>query len=213
MDPLNRKERTEAFIKMLLLFILTVVIVAIPMYYAFQMPQKDRALSNKEIEQLKAQIQGNNKNDQDLLLLADSANSLFLQYSKETIEVNRGRISGRFSAVLNNMEDVARRAEKDTVRSELYSHIIEAYSNLILKNDNINELKAELKKATEKAEEKAEEGAGGGAATTKAISGDDQMKELIKATLVKHNGNKKDAAKELGMTERKLKKKMEDLGM
>ena len=209
MDPLNRKERTEAFIKMLLLFILTVVIVAIPMYYAFQMPQKDRAFSNKEIEQLKAQIQGNNKNDQDLLLLADSAHSLFLQYSKETIEVNRGRISGRFSAVLNDMEDVARRAEKDTVRSELYSHIIEAYSNLILKNDNINELKAELKKAAEKAEE----GAGGGAETTKAISGDDQMKELIKATLVKHNGNKKDAAKELGMTERKLKKKMEDLGM
>jgi len=209
MDPLNRKERTEAFIKMLLLFILTVVIVAIPMYYAFQMPQKDRAFSNKEIEQLKAQIQGNNKNDQDLLLLADSAHSLFLQYSKETIEVNRGRISGRFSAVLNDMEDVARRAEKDTVRSELYSHIIEAYGNLILKNDNINELKAELKKAAEKAEE----GAGGGAETTKAISGDDQMKELIKATLVKHNGNKKDAAKELGMTERKLKKKMEDLGM
>jgi DNA-binding NtrC family response regulator len=205
MDPLNKKERTEAFIKMLLLFILTVVIVAIPMYYAFQMPQKDRAYSNKEIEQLKAQIQGNNKTDQDLLLLADSAHSLFLQYSKETIEVNRGRISGRFSGVLNDMEDVARRAEKDTVRRELYSHIIEAYSNLILKNDNINELKAELKKA--------EEGAGGGAGSAKALSGDEQMKELIKATLVKHNGNKKDAAKDLGMTERKLKKKMEDLGM
>lgn len=209
MDPLNRKERTEAFIKMLLWFLLTVVLVAIPMYYAFQMPQKDRAFSSKEIEQLKAQIEGNNKIDQDFLILADSAHSLFLQYSKESVEVNRGRISDRFSGVLNDMEDVALRAEKDTVRSDLYGHIIEAYSNLIVKNDNINELKAELKKAADKAEG----GAGGGAESAKALSGDEQMKELIKATLAKHNGNKKDAAKDLGMTERKLKKKMEDLGM
>ncbi len=210
MDPLNKKERTEAFIKMLLLFLLTVVIVAIPMFYAFQMPTKDQAFSNKEFEQLKALIQENNKNDKELLLLADSAHSLFLQYSKETIEVNRGRISGRFSGVLNNMEDVARRVEKDTVRNDLYGHIIEAYSNLILKNDNINELKAELKKAAEKAEDGA---GGGGAEATKKLSGDQQMIELIKTTLAKHNGNKKDAAKELGMTEKKLKKKMEDLGM
>lgn len=169
MDPLNKKERTEAFIKMLLLFLLTVVIVAIPMFYAFQMPTKDQAFSNKEFEQLKALIQENNKNDKELLLLADSAHSLFLQYSKETIEVNRGRISGRFSGVLNNMEDVARRVEIDTVRNDLYGHIIEAYSNLILKNDNINELKAELKKAAEKAEDGA--GGGGGAEATKKTLG------------------------------------------
>lgn len=208
MDPLNKKERTEAFIKMLLLFLLTVVIVAIPMFYAFRMPTIDQAYSNKEFEQLKALIEINNKNDQEFLILTDSAHSLYIQYSKENAEVNRGRISDRFSGVLNDMEDAARQIEKDTVRSELYDHIIEAYSNLILKNDNINELKAELKKAEEVAA-----GGGGGAEATKKLSGEEQMIELIKTTLQKHNGNKKDAAKELGMTEKKLKKKMEDLGM
>lgn len=209
MDPLNKKERTEAFIKMLLLFLLTVVIVAIPMYYAFQMPQKDKELSNKEFEEIKALIRSNNQNDQDFLLLADSAHALFNQYSKENIEVKRSRISDRFSAILNDMEDAALRIEKDTVRSDLYGHIIEAYSNLILKTDDINTLKAELKKAAEKAEG----GEGGGGGSSKQLSGDDQQKQLIKSTLAKHNGNKKDAAKELGMTERKLKKKMEELGL
>jgi hypothetical protein len=42
MDPLNKKERTEAFIKMLLLFLLAVILVSIPMYYAFQMPANDQ---------------------------------------------------------------------------------------------------------------------------------------------------------------------------
>lgn len=210
MDPLNKKERTEAFIKMLLLFLLTVVIVVIPMFYAFQMPTKDQAVSSDELEQMKALIQENSKNDHEFLVLADSAHSLFIQYSKENVEVNRGRISDRFSGVLNDMEDIVRRVEKDSVRCDLYSHIIDAYSNLILKNDNINELKVELKKAEEKAEES---GGGGGAEPTQKLSGDDQMRELIKATLAKHNGNKKDAAKELGMTEKRLKKKMEDLGM
>lgn len=208
MDPLNKKERTEAFIKMLLLFLLTIVIVAIPMFYAFRMPTIDQAYSNKESEQFKALIEINNKNDQEFLILTDSAHSLYIQYSKENAEVNRGRISDRFSGVLNDMEDVARQIEKDTIRRELYDHIIEAYSNLILKNDNINELKAELKKAEEVAA-----GGGGGAEATKKLSGEEQMIELIKTTLQKHNGNKKDAAKELGMTEKKLKKKMEDLGM
>jgi transcriptional regulator with GAF, ATPase, and Fis domain len=206
MDPLNKKERTEAFIKMLLLFLLTVVIMAIPMYYAFQMPQKDMALSNKEYEELKALIKSNNQNDKDFVVLADSAHSLFVQYSKESIEVKKGRISDRFSTVLNNMEDAALHVVKDSVRSDLYRHIIEAYSNLIVKNDDISALKAELKKTTEKAEG----GEGGG--SDKKISGDPQI-QLIKSTLAKHNGNKKDAAKELGMTERRLKKRMDELGM
>ncbi len=207
MDPLNKKERTEAFMKMLLLFLLTVVILAIPMYYAFQMPQKDMAMSNKEYEELKALIKSNKQNDKDFMVLADSAHALFIQYSKESIEVKKGRISDRFSTVLNNMEDAALHVVKDSARRGLYGHIIEAYSNLVVKNDDISALKAELKKTAEKAEG----GEGGGSG--KKLSADEQQIQLIKTTLAKHNGNKKDAAKELGTTERKLKKKMDELGM
>lgn len=209
MDPLNKKERTEAFIKMLLLFVLTVLVITIPIFYAFQMPEKDRTLTSREFELIKAQIQNNLKNDNEFLLLADSARSLYQQYAAETIEVKRGRISDRMSATLNDMEDVGRKMEKDSVRSELYKHIIEGYSNLVLKNQNINELKAELKKAAEKAE--SEEGGGGGG--SKKMSAEEMQVKQINAVLAKHNGNRKDAAKELGMSERKLKKKMEELGM
>ena len=210
MDPLNKKERTEAFIKMLLLFLLAVILVSIPMYYAFQMPANDQQLNSAEHEQLIAMLEENKKNDQEFLMLADSAQALYVQYSNENIEVNRGRISNRFSGVLNKMEDVALRVESDTVKSDLYGHLIDAFNNLIVKNDNINELKANLKKATESA------GGAAAASTTepvKELTSEEKMIELIKTTLEKHNGNKKNAAKELGMTERSLKKKMDDLGM
>lgn len=207
MDPLNKKERTEAFIKMLLLFLLAVILVSIPMYYAFQMPANDQQLNSAEHEQLIAMLEENKKNDQEFLMLADSAQALYVQYSNENIEVNRGRISNRFSGVLNKMEDIALRVESDTVKSDLYGHLIDAFNNLIVKNDNINELKADLKKATESA------GGGSTPEPVKELTSEEKMIELIKTTLEKHNGNKKNAAKELGMTERSLKKKMDDLGM
>ena len=208
MDPLNKKERTEAFIKMLLLFVLTVIIVAIPMYYAFQMPAKEKALYGKELDDLKSGLQSSLQTDVEFLALADSAHSLYLQYTKEIVEAKRDRLSDRLSTVLNAMEDVAKKVMKDTMRYDLYGHVVDGYSNLVVKNDDVNALKAELKKAAEKAGEGG--GGGGGAAP---LTGDEQMKKMITATLAKHNGNKKDAAKELGMTERKLKKKMEELGM
>lgn len=209
MDPLNKKERTEAFVKMLLLFLFTVLIVAIPMFYAFQMPAKDMAVNSKELDRLNVLIQTNTKNDQEMLSLANAAHELVLQYAKETIEVNRSRISDRLSGILNNMEDLVRGVGKDSLKSNLYGHIVEAYSNIILKNDNVNELKAELKKAAEKAED----GGGGGAAAVKRSPADEQMIRQIKAAMSKHNGNRKDAARELDMSERKLRKKMEELGM
>jgi chromosome segregation ATPase len=207
MDPLNKKERTEAFIKVMLLFLLTVTILAIPMYYAFRMPATEKAVNDKELANLKDGIRQGLETDVKFLALADSAQSLYVQYTKESVEAKRDRLSDRLSTVLNAMEDLSRTIEKDTARYDLYGHVVNAYGNLVVKNDDVNELKAELKKAAEKAEGG---GGGGGAA---APSGDDQMKKLITSTLAKHNGNKKEAAKELGMTERKLKKKMEELGM
>jgi energy-coupling factor transporter ATP-binding protein EcfA2 len=206
MDPLNKKERTEAFVKMLLLFVLTVIVVSIPMYYAFRMPSYDNALSREKQEEMMALLEESKKNDQEFLLLADSAHTLYIQYSKEIIEVNRGRISNRFSGVLNHMEDIALRVENDSIKSDLYGHLIDAFNGLIVKNDDINQLKANLKKASESS------GSSTSAPeTVKELSSEEKLAELIKATLEKHNGNKKNAAKELGMTERSLKKKMEDL--
>lgn len=223
MDPLNKKERTEAFIKLLLMFLLTLIIVLIPLYYVFRMPANEKAFSNEEYEQLKEKIKKNNMNDQEFLLLTDSARSLYLEFKKEETEVNKGRINDRFSGVLNDMEDIIIRLEADSLRSDLYGHIIDAYTNLLIINNNISELKtnlknkedetqalklkADLKKAEDETQASKEE------KPAKVLTSQEQQIQLIKTTLEKHNGNLKNAAKELGMTERSLKRKMEDLGM
>jgi len=230
MDPLNKKERTEAFIKMLLMFLFTLIIVLIPMYYVFRMPANEKAFTDEEHEQLTEILKTNKMNDQEFLLLTDSARSLYLEYVKEETDVNKGRIRDRFSGILNDMEDIILRIETDSSRSDLYGHVIDAYSNLFIKNNNIDELKANLKKADEetqamklkadlkKAEEETEamKTSKTSAETekpAKVLTSEEQQIQLIKTTLEKHNGNLKDAAKDLGMTERRLKKKMEDLGM
>jgi len=201
MDPLNKKERTEAFIKMLLLFLLAVGIVAIPMFYAFRMPVLDKAHNSEAYETLKNRLEENIENDRQFLFLTDSARTLFLDYSKEFSNVRKGRISDRFSEVLNNMEDLALRVEKDTVRSDLYGHMIDAYSELFVKTDNIAEMKEDFKEEVEEVKEDAQ------------LTPDEQLIELITITLKKHKGNKREAARELGMTRRRLIKKMEELGM
>jgi len=214
MDPLNKKERTEAFGRMLLMFLLTLIIVLIPMYFVFRMPANEQAFSNEEHERLMEILTQNSMNDQEFLLLTDSAHALYLEYSKEKSDLKRGRISDRFSGLLNDMEDVALRVEADTVRSDLYGHVIDVYSNLFTINDNIANLKEDLKKTVEEKEAiEASKGSGEAEKTEKVLTSEEQQIQLIKSTLEKHNGNTKDAAKELGMTERRLKKKMEDLGM
>jgi hypothetical protein len=221
MDPLNKKERTEAFIKMLLMFILTLIIVLVPMYYVFRMPANEQAFTDEEHKRLMEILKENNLNDQQFLLLTDSARSLYLEYSKEESDLNKGRITDRFSGVLNSMEDVALKVEADTVRSELYGHLIDAYSNLFMVNDDINKLKGdliktkdELKKTSEEKETiKVSKTTAETENTTNVLTREEQQIQLIKTTLEKNNGNIKNAAKDLGMTERRLKMKMEELGI
>lgn len=210
MDPLNKKERTEAFVKMLLLFLLTVALVGIIIFHFFRMPAKEQDFSSDAYGELLKQVEENDGINQEFLLLADSARSLYFQYIKENIEVNRKRLIGRFSAVLNQMEDKVQQVEQDTVRYDLFFHLIDAYGSLAEKNDNIRSLKEELKKAAEAA---GGGGGGGPAASARELTSEEKMTDLIKAALEKHNGNKKNAARELGMTERSLRKKMQDLGM
>ncbi len=203
MDPLNKQERTEAFIKMLVLFILAVIIVAIPMFYAFRLPVQEQALNSDERQDLITQMELRNKYDHEFLALADTARSLFLQYSNEKVDVVKGRISNRFAGILNNMEDYVVRVEEDTIRSDLYGHVLDAFNDLFAKMDDITGLKVELKQAA----------SGGGAAPAPELTDDEKLIEVINNALEKYRGNKRDAAKELGMTERRLKKKMRELGM
>lgn len=205
MDPLNKQERTEAFIKMIILFILTVIIVSVPMYYVFRLPLKELAYEKSEHEKLALSVKEEKMSDMEFLALADSARSLFVQITNEGVAITRERLSGRFSEVLNEMEDYSVR-EEDTIRSDLYDHVIVAFNDLFTKVNNIKELREELKQSSLEKKEPKE-------TKTIQLTDDEKLIELIKSTLEKYNGNKREAAKELGMTERRLKKKMEELGM
>ncbi|MEN8115741.1 MAG: helix-turn-helix domain-containing protein [Bacteroidota bacterium] len=208
MDPLNKQERTEAIIKMLALFLLAVIIVAIPMYYAFRLPEKEEVVMKEERKILAAKLAEIEQFEKDFLAKTDSAISLFSAYQKEEDELTRDKIQLRYSNATNQMEDYLNKISDDTVRVQLYDNIIFTFNNLFSAWAEKNELQAQLDDCmktskTQSVEIKQEE--------TKSIQ--EKEIDLINKALAKHNGNKRLAAKELGTTERKLRKRMKELGI
>ncbi len=218
MDALNKQERTEAFLKMLAFFILAVIIISIPMYYAFRMPEKEKALRRAECDSLAVRLTEIDNFAKAFLLQADSAVSLFNTYKEEEDEVLRDKLQLRFSEITNEMENSVRTIKNDTIRARLYGKAIFIYSNVFstwaekkdlqvqlndcMQNTNAMLKKKEVAAAVEKP--KVEE---------KEMTIREKEIDLINKALKKHNGNVKAAAKELGKTERKLKRRMKELGI
>ena len=214
MDPLNKQERTEAIIKMLAFFLLAVIIVAIPMYYGFRMPEKEDALLQSKNKDLAAQLQALQKFEREFLVKTDSAIALFTAFQNEEDEMNRDKLQLRYSTATNDMEDYLD-GLNDSIKEQLYDNIIYTYNNLFTAWTKKNELQeqldecmqtsysqgVEISKKTEQVREEQQ----------KSIQ--EKEIDLINKALTKHNGNKRLAAKELGTTERKLRKRMKELGI
>ncbi|NQU55437.1 MAG: hypothetical protein HQ522_23210 [Bacteroidetes bacterium] len=131
MDPLNKQERTEAFIKMMAFFLFAVIVAAIPMYYAFQLPEKENILNQTEYDNLSTKMEEINNFEMEFLIKTDSAISLFNAYKNELDELSRDKIQLRYSDVTNKMEDFLEKIENDTVKAQLYDNIIFTYNNLL----------------------------------------------------------------------------------
>ena len=215
MDPLNKQERTEAFIKMLALFLLAVIIVAIPMYYAFQMPERENTLNQDKFNELVTQKEKTNKFEQQFLSKTDSAISLLNAYKNEEDELLRDKIQLRYSEVTNQLEDYLDELEEDTIKSQLFDNLVYTYNNLFSTVVEKNNLQAELDECLQTSQIKSREITKKEEIVAKEREKSIQEKEidLIKKALNKHNGSKRLAAKELGTTERKLRKRMKELGM
>jgi len=215
MDPLNKQERTEAVIKMLAFFLLAVIIVAIPMYYAFSLPEKEAVWNKTEHDELVKKLAEKEKSEREFLQKTDSAIALFNSYTLEEDEMARDKIQLRYSNATNQMEDYLQEISEDSVKVNLYDNVIFTYNNLFsVWNDKL-ELQAQLddcmnqstsqkKELTKKTEIVEQEEA-------KSIK--QKEIDLVKKALEKHNGSKRLAAKELGTTERKLRKRMKELGI
>ena len=198
MDPLNKQERTEAFIKMLAFFLFAVIVVSIPMYYAFQMPEKENTLNQSEFTKLSAQIEEMNNFEQNFLTKTDSALSLFNDYKIEEDKLSRDKIQLRYSDITNQMEDYLEKISDDTIKANLYDNVIFTYNNLFSSWSEKNVLQEQLDECME---------------TPSPITIKEKEIDLIKKALDKHNGSIRLAANELGSTERKLKKRMKELGI
>lgn len=215
MDPLNKQERTEAVIKMLAFFLLAVIIVAIPMYYAFSLPEKEGAWNQTEYDELAMKLNKIESFEQEFLQKTDSAIALFQTYQLEEDEMVRDKLQLRYSNATNKMEDYLQQISDDTLMVDLYDNVIFTYNNLFSAWNERNELKAQLDDCMHNSQSQKKELSVKSEIVQQENAKSIQQKEidLIRKALDKHNGSKRLAAKELGTTERKLKKRMKDLGI
>ncbi|MDX8340118.1 helix-turn-helix domain-containing protein [Draconibacterium sp. IB214405] len=215
MDPLNKQERTQAVLKMLLFFVLAVIIVAIPMYYAFRMPELESEWNSEQYEDALKKLAENETFEREFLRKTDSAIALFTAFQIEEDEVARDKIQLRYSNATNQMEDYLQKIEEDSVRADLYDNIIYTFNNLFSAWNEKVELEKEMNKSQSKQQELKEKITEHSQKIEEEEAKSLQEKEidLIQKALDKYNGSKRLAAQDLGTTERKLRKRMKELGM
>ncbi|WP_346854007.1 helix-turn-helix domain-containing protein [uncultured Draconibacterium sp.] len=222
MDPLNKQERTEAVIKMLAFFLLAVIIVAIPMYYAFSLPEKEAEWNATEYNDLVKKLKDKEQFEKDFLQKTDSAIALFQAYQREEDEMARDKIQLRYSNATNQMEDYLERIANDSIRADLYDNVIFTYNNLFSAWNERNDLQDQLNECMEQSQSQKKELNKKSEILTEKTEFVEQERaktiqekeiDLINKALAKHNNSIRLAAKELGSTERKLRKRMKELGI
>ena len=194
MDPLNKQERTEAFIKMLVLFLICIIIVAIPMYSAFKLPAKERSASSSEFGSLKKQLEEAKLFDKVFLMKTDSVLSIFNQFAQQKDNLERDRMQLRFVSISNKMEDYSKTIKNDTIKPKLYGNVVFSLNKLFSNRNELFSLEDKLAKASS--------GGGAEAAKEETKSLLEKQIELLKKSLALHGGHKNYAAKELGLSER-----------
>ncbi|WP_347841568.1 helix-turn-helix domain-containing protein [uncultured Draconibacterium sp.] len=219
MEALNKQERTEAVLKMLLFFVLAIIIVAIPMYYLFRLPEIEAEWNKEQYDDVLKKLADSERFEQQFLQKTDSAIALFTAYQKEEDEVARDKIQLRYSNATNQMEDYLQQIEQDSVRADLYDNIIYTFNNLFSAWNAKVEVEQQLAEELHQSKNKQQELRGIISEHSQKIEEEESKSfqekeiELIADALQKHGGSKRLAAKELGTTERKLRKRMKELGM
>ena len=166
MKPLNKKDRTNAFLKFLAIFILGILIVLIPFYFLIRLPEKVEEVKTEELTGFEHQIEF----QRDYFAVQmDSVRTLLDMFKNPDIDFDR--LSASIGILLAEME--TKIAKDESWRGQMNKNIIETYSDLKLArasgigvSDDISDLEDEIDKLKEKLEEckddLAEAKAGGG---------------------------------------------------
>jgi len=168
MKPLNKKDRTNAFLKFLAIFILGMLIILIPFYFLIRLPEKVEEVKTEELTGFEEQIEF----QRDYFAVQmDSVRTLLGMFKNPGIDFDR--LSANIGILLAEME--AKIATDDSWRGKMNKNIIETYSDLKLSKasgidvtDDLSDLEEEIEKLKEKLEEckddlaEAKAGGGGG---------------------------------------------------
>ena len=171
MKPLNKKDRTNAFLKFLAIFIFGILIVLIPFYFLIRLPEKVEEVKTEELTGFEHQIEF----QRDYFAVQmDSVRALLDMFRTPGIDFDR--LSATIGMLLADME--SKIAKDESWRGQMNKNIIETYSDLKLASasgidvsDDISDLEEEIDKLKGKLEEckddLAEAEAGGGGAEKK----------------------------------------------
>jgi hypothetical protein len=139
MEPLNKQERSEAFLKVLALFVVSIILMAIPMYYAFMLPCKEKKHDSSECDNLRKQRDQMQLSHYQFLLKTDSALYIFNKYAHEKTEFAREKWRPRYPLISNEMEDFTNTIPDDTLKS-LYTNVRHSFDKLFTRQDTIFEI-------------------------------------------------------------------------
>jgi hypothetical protein len=140
MEPLNKQERTEAFVKVLALFLLAVILIAIPMYYVFRLP----CIVSNEKDELLRKVEKMKKFETQFLIETDSAKYIFNHFEQEKNELDRSKWRLQYPSISLDMEKLSRNTFDDTLKSRLYANVVFSFDRLFNNQDTIFSLKNKI---------------------------------------------------------------------
>lgn len=147
MDPLNKRERTETFLKFLGVFILGILIVLIPFYFIIRLPERENKLMNEKFRNLEEQLKFQKIY---FAVRMDSVKNMLDDFDSPGIDIDK--LNADIGFVLS---DMGKSIVADTSwKAGLYKNVIQTYldlkkaKNSILETrDNLKECQKNLKNA------------------------------------------------------------------
>jgi hypothetical protein len=201
MDPLNKQERTEAFVKVLALFLTAVILIAIPMYYAFSLPCK----VSEEFEKGQKKLKEMKLNEGQFLIKTELAKDIYNQFEQENIKVFRDKLQGRYSAVSIDMENLSKTIPEDTLKTRLYNNVVFSFDKLFTKQEKIFSLRDSIKAILNPTPEQNS----GPEPNPETL--ETKFRSVVKEALQKYDNNRRLAGQAVGVKEKTFSLIVKDL--
>jgi hypothetical protein len=137
METKNKKERRKAFRGFLILYIIGIILVAIPLYFTFSLPGRENKHASKELQKMQEQ---ENFQKNFIATRMDSLQDLFERYDMKEVDIHK--FNADVGYILSEMD---RSIGSDTSwRYYMYENIINTYLSLKKEKNELIEVKDKL---------------------------------------------------------------------